>query len=100
MALLSGAARRDAGVSSALYCIWPGDESITSLADLAPLYDLGGAAPPRHEIATQCCSAAGECRRRATAAGAASKDNSDCISGRSGVGVGLMPSSYPAARTT
>jgi len=67
-----------AGVNQkALFCLGPDDEDVTSFTD------KGLEKPPRYRdnIAGQCCTSGGDCRRRATKDGGPSNKNKDCVAG-------------------
>ena len=86
-----------------LYCLWPGDEAVTSSLDLTPPYNATGVT--YQTIAAQCCLPAGDgesngintpqdvCRRRPTPSGGNSGLNDDCIAGYGGEG-DITPFTY------
>jgi len=76
IAILAG----DAANVEPLFCLWPGDESVTSSVGQEPSREM-----PQTDIAAQCCASnqrvAKDCRRRAHADGTSSDSNSDCVVG-------------------
>merc|ERR1719222_1890774 len=64
-----------------LFCLWPGDEAVTSSVGQEPSREMR-----RTDIAAQCCASVQpdpvDCRRLALDDGAPSTDEDDCIAGK------------------
>jgi len=86
IAILAG----DNAVAETLFCLWPGDEAITSSVGLEPSREL-----VRTTIAAQCCASdqpvPDDCRRRALDDGSPSDSNADCIAG---INAGFVEMTY------
>ena len=84
-----------------LYCLWPGDEAVTSSLDLTPPYNATGVT--YQTIAAQCCLPGNGsavppppqevCRRKPTSSGGISPSNEDCVAGYGGEG-DITPFTY------
>jgi len=101
----SGIAILDGRYGDTLFCLWPGQENVTSFPEGDDWQDWSNGWSVREpEIAAQCCTTStttdpDDCRRRSGPNGQFSDLNADCIAGVQGAGYEFVEMTYGQAVT-